>query len=330
MPRGSAHTRTMTEETRPDSVDSLDDAYWAAVLESVEQEWGGWSSRVGNLTSGQGAEKKEGQSSIDWILVELMRHEERVFDCCVMAYNRGGLLVECETVRGFVPASHLVDCPPCHTEEERVALLKGYLGKRLQLKIIESDARRERIVMSERAGLTAPGIRARLFYQMQPGQVLLGCVTNITEFGIFLDLGGLEGLAHISELSWGRVSHPKIIAALGDRVDAVVLQVDPRRGRVSLSLKRLKDNPWLRAEERFPIGKTIEAVVSEIVPYGCFARLEEGIEGLIHISEMHLPEGQSADELLTQGQIVNVEVLSLDATRQRLGLRLRNEESKPS
>lgn len=163
---------------------------------------------------------------------------------------------------------------------------------------------------------------AELFNSLQMGAHLKGTVTSITDFGVFVDLGGLEGLVHISELSWGRVSHPNQIVRLGEEINVQVLEISRERNRVALSLKRMIPNPWELAEAEFAIDTIQPAVVSSILSYGAFARLKPGIEGLIHVSKMPLGEGQSPRDILTEGQEVQVRVLYIDPSHQRMGLRL--------
>ena len=164
--------------------------------------------------------------------------------------------------------------------------------------------------------------RAELFQSLQVGIHLSGTVTSITDFGAFVDLGGLEGLIHISELSWGRVPHPNQIVSLGEEVKVKVLEISKERNRVALSLKRMSSNPWENAEREFAIDTIQSAVVSSILSYGAFARLKPGIEGLIHVSKMPLADGQTPRDLLTEGQAVQVRVLYIDPAHQRMGLRL--------
>ena len=164
--------------------------------------------------------------------------------------------------------------------------------------------------------------RAELFYSLQKGVHLKGTVTSITDFGAFVDLGGLEGLVHISELSWGRVPHPSQIVRLGDEIEVQVLEISRERNRVALSLKRLSPNPWENAEAEFAIDTIQSAVVSSVLSYGAFARLKPGIEGLIHASKMPLADGQSPRDILKEGQEIHVRVLYIDPAHQRMGLRL--------
>jgi small subunit ribosomal protein S1 len=158
------------------------------------------------------------------------------------------------------------------------------------------------------------------------GQKIKGDVTNITEFGVFIDLGGVEGLIHISELSWGRVVHPADIVSLGENLEVMVIDVSPERCRVALSLKRLQPNPWETVRDRYLINDIVPATVTTIVSFGAFARLEEGLEGLIHVSEIQLENGKTLKEILTPGSKINVRILQVDSAHQRLGLSLKLEE----
>jgi small subunit ribosomal protein S1 len=165
-----------------------------------------------------------------------------------------------------------------------------------------------------------------IFGSLQSGQHVTGEVTNVTDFGVFVDLGGVEGLIHISELSWGRVGHPSDILEVGQRVEVVVLEVTPERCRVALSLKRLFPNPWEDAAERYPVGAVVPAVITALVPFGAFARLEEGLEGLIHVSEIPLPANVAPKDILAPGQSVQVRILQVEVPRQRLGLSMRLDD----
>lgn len=181
---------------------------------------------------------------------------------------------------------------------------------------------------SSQQRLTTPASserRAEVFQSLQLGARLKGTVSSVTDFGAFVDLGGLEGLIHISELSWGRVSHPNQIVRLGEQLDVQVLEISRERNRVALSLKRTLPNPWEQAEAEFGIDTVQPAVVSSILPYGAFARLKPGIEGLIHVSKMPLGAGQTPRDLLTEGQQVQVRVLYIDPVHQRMGLRLQTD-----
>jgi small subunit ribosomal protein S1 len=263
---------------------------------------------------------------VDWVKAMEIYQQDRAIELEVVGYNRGGLLVSGSNLQGFVPVSHLVDLSGCKSEGEQEELLAPYVGRKLTLKIIECDKERGRVVYSERAALSESGSRNHLLHHLKPGDCVMGEVTNITDFGVFVDLGGVEGLIHVSELSWGRVRHPSDVVHLGELLNVYVINIERERSRVGLSLKRMVPNPWETAEERYLPGMVTEAVITSILAYGAFARLEEGLDGLIHVSEMTL-DGRPVNpkEILTEGQTVQVRVLHVDASMQRLGLSLQLE-----
>ena len=207
-------------------------------------------------------------------------------------------------------------------KQNREDELDSYVGRTLRLKVIECAPEDGRVVFSERAALAEPGKRMQLFNNLESGQNISGTVTNITDFGVFIDLGGVEGLIHISELSWGRVAHPSQIVELGQEIEAQVLDISPERCRVALSLKRLLPNPWENAESDFAVGQIVPAVVTSVVSYGAFARLEAGVEGLVHASEMLLDERGNVRDVVSEGQNIQVRILHVDPEHQRMGLSL--------
>lgn len=261
-------------------------------------------------------------SQTDWEALKELFANDRIVTMKVIGHNRGGLLVENEGLSGFIPFSHLIELAGKEHETDRDLSLESYLGKVLNVKVIECVPEDGRVVFSERAALAEPGKRAELFHDLQQGSQVKGVVTNITDFGVFVDLGGVEGLIHISELSWGRVSHPNAIVKLGEQIDVQVLDISPERCRVALSLKRLAPNPWEQASTEFPVGTIHNAVITSVMSYGAFARIEAGVEGLIHGSEMVLGPSQTPRDILFQGQELQVRILHLDASHQRMGLSL--------
>ena len=310
----------------------LDESWWAAVLAEEENQAdihphrSPSSPKVENKHSAPHPSTKS--APIDWQRARQIYDRDEAISLHVVGHNRGGLLVEGGGLQGFVPLSHLIEltihCDADDPNNQNIApILAAYLGRSLQLKIIECDPERGRVVFSERAALAAPGRRNQLLDSLRQGDCVRGMVTNITDFGVFVDLGGVEGLIHVSELSWGRVRHPSDAAAVGDQVQAYVIQVDKERSRVALSLKRLRSNPWDSVSSRYHIGQETEAVVTSVVPFGAFARQEEGLDGLIHVSEM-ASSGDKVDprNLLYEGQQVLVRILHVDPTKQRLGLSL--------
>lgn len=293
-----------------------DDGWWASVL--AEEE----SRAVQSMVRSQKIEESSKPSS-DWERAMSLYHQDGIVELTVTGYNRGGLLVEGEGLNGFVPCSHLVNLPIQPAEDSREECLSVYVSRTLRLKVIECVPEEGRMVFSERAALAEAGKRPALFITIQPGQHITGEVTNVTEFGVFVDLGGVEGLIHISELSWGRVSHPSQVCQVGQQVEVQVMEVAPERCRIALSLKRLLPNPWEFAQERYPVNTIVPAIVTALAPFGAFARLEEGLEGLIHASEIPLPPGKTIKEVLSPGQIVQVRVLQVESSRQRLGLSMK-------
>lgn len=260
---------------------------------------------------------------IDWKMVQDIFAKDEVITLEITGFNRGGLLVGGSGLHGFVPISHLLEINCLTDENEKESILSSYVGRKVAFKVIECDPERGRVVFSERAALAESGKRNLLFGEIYPGKRVCGIVTNITDFGVFVDLGGVEGLIHVSELSWGRVRHPTEVAKVGETVQAYVIQVDQERSRIALSMKRLIPNPWEKAEERYQPGQVVDAVITSIVPFGAFARLEEGLDGLIHSSEITNDEESAitTDELY-EGQNVKVKILNVNAARQRLGLSL--------
>ncbi len=299
----------------------LDESWWAAVLAEEEK-----TGETGGVTSPSETSRAPRQAKVNWVQARKIYDSDETVTLEVIDYNRGGLLVEGDELQGFVPISHLVniDCDPGNqAEEERGQLLSAYLKSVLKLKVIECDPERGRVVLSERAALFEPGRRMQLLENLQPAERISGTVTNVTDFGVFVDLGGLEGLIHVSELSWGRVRHPAEVVKVGEDVQVHVISIDQDRQRVALSLKRMHPNPWELAEDRYHSGQEVEAVITSVMPFGAFARLEEGLDGLIHVSEMSFgDELVKPREVVMEGQRVQVRVLHVDANKQRLGLSL--------
>jgi small subunit ribosomal protein S1 len=297
-----------------------DDGWWASVL--AEEE-----SRASAVSAKPAVKAEErNKPPQDWEQATALYRQDEIVSMTVTGYNRGGLLVEGKDLYGFVPCSHLVDITAQATEESRNECLAGYTGRTLRLKIIECVPEEGRMVFSERAARAEAGKRPMLFSTLQPGQRVTGEVTNVTEFGAFVDLGGVEGLIHISELSWGRVAHPSQVVKVGQQVDVLVLEVAPERCRIALSLKRLTSNPWETVAERYPVDSICPAVITALVSFGAFARLEEGLEGLIHTTEIPLPADATLSDVIKPGQSVQVRVLQVEASRQRLGLSMRLNE----
>jgi small subunit ribosomal protein S1 len=264
--------------------------------------------------------------SIDaaWSLLEEISREDQVTTGIVTGWNRGGLLVRWAELQGFVPASQLKEVPLFEGDGARDDKLSRWVGEELNLKVIELDRSRNRLVFSERATIWGPKDGERLLAEIRQGDVYDGYVSNLCDFGAFVDLGGIDGLIHISELSWGRVTHPSQHLQLGQKVRVFVLSVDRVGHHVGLSIKRLLPNPWSVVEEKYAPNDIVAAAITNVVDFGAFAQIEEGLEGLIHISELAEEHIQHPGEVVTPGDKVRVRILRIDAARHRLSLSMRS------
>ncbi len=310
------------KQEQENSMPIVDEGWWESVLAEEARHPTHAPGRSQAKPEPRGEAKGEEGSKIspNWVQVKDLYQKDQIVDLKVTGCNRGGLLVEGENLYGFVPFSHLVDMAGQVDLAEREKYLETYVGRMLRLKVIECVPEDGRIVFSERAAQAEPGKRSQLFQSLHAGECVQGTVTNITDFGVFVDLGGVEGLIHISELSWGRVIHPNQIVKMGQAVQVQVLDLSPERCRVALSLKRLSPNPWTRIGSDVSVGDVVPAVVTSVLSYGAFARLELGVEGLIHASEMPLADGQTVKDFVEEGQHVKVRILHVDPSRQRMGL----------
>ncbi len=257
-----------------------------------------------------------------WALAQASYAHQQPIEVRVVGYNRGGVLVAVGNVRGFVPASQLVSLPRQLTDPARAQALANYVGTTLRAQIIELDRARNRLILSERLAHPSPADTEQLLNTFTPGQIRQGIVRNVTDFGAFVDLGGVEGLVHVSELSWHYVPHPRQALQPGQTVDVYILQVNHEQKRIACSIKRLTPNPWLSLGDQLKPGDWTEGVVTSIVPFGVFVRVAAGVEGLVHISEWTRGNHVAARDNLQVGQTVRVRVLELDIMQQRMKLGL--------
>ncbi|MBI3360650.1 MAG: S1 RNA-binding domain-containing protein, partial [Chloroflexi bacterium] len=244
----------------------------------------------------------------DWVAAEHLLTTGEVWEGPVSGYNRGGLIVPFGELRGFVPASHLTDLPRGVVESERQSRLASLVGKTLVLKVVEVDRARQRLVMSQReAQKEARSRRAsHLPENLVEGQTRKGVVSGLRDFGAFVELGGAEGLIHISELSWQRVKHPRDVLKVGQEIEVKVLKIDPNGKRIGLSLKQLQPDPWTHVEERFRVGDWIEGYVTRVTTFGAFVDLGGGVEGLLHSSQM------AGGAEIAEGQSIQVRIISVE------------------
>lgn len=298
----------------------MDESWWAAVLQDEGRFQA--SERV-RITDNREDRSESSGTPEDWAWAQKLYAEDDTIELPVVGYNRGGLLVEARSLRGFIPISHLMAAEQFDKNVSQDDQLSAIVGQNLCLKVIEYSPERGRLVFSERAALAGPGTRVELLASLQTGDRISGVVTNITRFGVFVDLGGVEGLIHVSELSWGRVRHPADVVSCGDELEVQVLSVDCDQGRVGLSLKELLPDPWETVEDRFTIDEIVEGTVTNVVKFGAFVGIEEGLEGLIHVSELGDGNIIHPRNIVNEGEQVRVRIINIDAQERRLGLSLR-------
>ena len=248
----------------------------------------------------------------------------------VVDINKGGLVVSVEGVRGFVPLSQIADLRRGGPDEPVEARLEAMKGRRLLLKVIEMNRRRNRLILSERAALQERRAREkeRLLAELQPGEVREGVVSSICDFGAFVDLGGADGLVHLSELSWGQVTHPSQVVKVGDRVRVHVVGVDRENKKIGLSLKRLQAEPWARVAENYHPGQIVTGRITKLAAFGAFAEIEPGIEGLVHISELSEDRITHPKQVVREGEEISLKILRIEPEKHRLGLSLRQAEEE--
>jgi small subunit ribosomal protein S1 len=263
----------------------------------------------------------------DWQRAEALLEGGEVWHGKPSSYNRGGLLVPFGRLKVFVPASHLgPQSRQRHPSARRNEFLAGFVGRRLALQFIELDRQRHRLVASERLGRQRQREQslACLLNRLREGDVCRGNVCHICDFGVFVDLGGADGLIHISELSWGKVRHPRDVVKVGDEVEVYVLNVDPDQRRIGLSLKRLQPSPWTVAGETMAEGQLASGVVTNVVDFGAFVAIEGlRVEGLLHVSELADPVPSHPRQIVSKGDRVVVRVLRIDPLRRRMRLSLK-------
>lgn len=259
-----------------------------------------------------------------WEIARQVCEEDEIVEAPVAGFNKGGLLLEWQGLPGFVPASQLLEIPCLHVEQERISHLRQRQGQTLRLKIIEVDEEANKLIFSERATQVSAAEQERLLHELAPGEQRRGIVTNLADFGAFVDLGGVEGLIHISQLSWRRLLHPGDVVRPGQELDVLVLEVDEARGRVALSRKRLFDDPWPTVEERYEVGQVVQGIISNLVSFGAFALVEQELEGLIHVSELTEATCDDPADVVCKGDVVRARVLSVSSEKRRLALSLRS------
>ena len=259
-----------------------------------------------------------------WTQLEQAFESDEAVQGTISGKVKGGFTVDIGEIRAFLPGS-LVDVRPVRDA--------GYLeGKELEFKVIKLDRRRNNVVVSRRAVVESEysAEREALLESLQEGQVVTGVVKNLTDYGAFLDLGGIDGLLHITDMAWKRVKHPSEVVDVGTEIQVKVLKFDRERNRVSLGLKQLGEDPWVDITRRYPVGHRMYGVVTNIADYGCFVEIEEGVEGLVHVSEMDWTnKNVNPSKMVTLGQEVEVMVLDIDEERRRISLGMKQCTANP-
>ncbi|WP_084102029.1 30S ribosomal protein S1 [Demequina sp. NBRC 110051] len=304
---------SIRHDANPDEVVNVGDTVEALVLQKEDKE--------GRLI----LSKKRAQYERAWGSIEKIKDEDGVVTGSVIEVVKGGLIVDIG-LRGFLPASLV--------EMRRVRDLAPYIGQQIEAKIIELDKNRNNVVLSRRAFLeqTQSEVRSSFLTALQPGQVRKGVVSSIVNFGAFVDLGGVDGLVHVSELSWKHIDHPNEVVSVGQEVEVEVLDIDMDRERVSLSLKATQEDPWAVYARTHAIGQIVPGKVTKLVPFGAFVRVYDGIEGLVHISELAVRHVDLPEQVVQADEEVFVKIIDIDLERRRISLSIKqaNEGVDPA
>jgi small subunit ribosomal protein S1 len=295
---------SIRHDVNPSEIVSLGQEVEALVLQKEDKE--------GRLV----LSKKRAQYERAWGDIEKVKEADGIVEGPVIEVVKGGLIIDIG-LRGFLPASLV--------ELRRVRDLQPYVGKTIQAKIIELDKNRNNVVLSRRAWLeeTQKEQREEFLFNLKPGEIRTGVVSSVVNFGAFVDLGGMDGLVHVSELSWKHVDHPGSVVQVGDEITVQVLEVDLDRERISLSLKATQQDPWQEFASAHRVGELVYGRVTKLVPFGAFVQVGEGIEGLVHISEMAVHHVDLPDQVVAPGDELWVKIIDIDLQRRRISLSIK-------
>ena len=270
--------------------------------------------------------RKRAEYEVAWQNISKLAKSREVIDVKVCSVVQGGLVAEYNGIRGFIPASQVV--------KGSYEQLDQLLNQTLSVIVLKVDRRRKKVIFSNKS-VKSKGMKEeslKLLESLEVGQIKQGKVTSIKDFGVFVDLGGIEGLVHISELAWSRVNHPSEIVQLGQEVNVFILGVDKETGKVSLGMKQLQPDPWVTVVEKYSVGQVITGVITRLVAFGAFIRIEDRLEGLIHISELANQHVEKVEDVVKVGDSVQAKIIKLIPEEQKIGLSLKglSESSKPS
>ncbi|NQY74027.1 MAG: S1 RNA-binding domain-containing protein, partial [Candidatus Margulisbacteria bacterium] len=267
--------------------------------------------------------RKRAEYEISWNDVSSASKLKTLIDVKVISSVEGGLVVHFKGLKGFIPASHCI-----RSGDEK---LEDFVGQTLSVAVLQVDRKRRKIIFSNKIARSKPSqidVKKAL-EEIEIGDVKEGKVTSIKEFGAFVDIGGVEGLVHISEMSWSRINHPSDIIAIGDQIKVFVLGVDKDNSRISLGIKQLQPDPWVKVSENYHLGQIVDGVITRIVTFGAFIEIEKDLEGLIHISELSESHVKSVEDVLTLGEKIKAKIIKLLPDEQRIGLSFRGMEENP-
>jgi small subunit ribosomal protein S1 len=261
----------------------------------------------------------------DWIKAEEMLESSSMVEAEVIGYNKGGAIVPFGRLRGFVPISHLTEMSPGMGDRRRQQRLAQLRGQTLPLKVIEVNRRRRRLVLSQREAQKEWDAKRRgeLLESLEEGQTITGRVSGMRDFGAFVNLGGADGLIHISQLAWHRVDHPREVLKIGDEIEVYVMRIDRESQRISLSRKKILPNPWDTVMDRYHENQLVEGTITRLVDYGAFAEIEPGVEGLLHVSQLSRGTVENVAEVVQEGETHLLRIVNIDKKRQRMGLSLK-------
>lgn len=267
----------------------------------------------------------QARQSEDWKQAEQLLENDEAWRGTVADANRGGLILLFGNLRGFIPASHVADLPRGLDEDERRAYLQRYVGKEIKVKVVEVNRKRRRLVFSQRDAERGnrEARKEVLLEELAEGEVRKGVVSGLRDFGAFVDLGGADGLIHISELAWHRVKHPGDILNIGDEVDVYILRLDDEGKRIGLSLKRLQPNPWSMVDDLYHVGQLVQGTISRTANFGAFVSLDPGIEALLHASQISDNSPEDVSQIIHEGDVLLMRVISIESDKQRLGLSIK-------
>lgn len=264
-----------------------------------------------------------------WKDVEDLRDAKTPYHSKIVGYNKGGLIVLVHGLRGFVPASQIALSRRSSSSESPEARWARMIGEEVDVVIIEVDRERRRLILSERAASTETreSVKERVIEELKEGEIRTGRVTSLADFGAFVNISGADGLVHLSEISWDRIQHPGEVLKVGQEVKVKIISIDPVKKRIGLSIRALQSDPWSDRVDHYQVGQLVEATITRLTKFGAFARLEDDLEGLIHISELSEKRIEHPKEVLKEGDHVTLRVIKIDPDNHRIGLSLRRVDS---